>query len=145
MLSARDTALVKCMHPQKNAWSWHDRDYVDEICDWRLFTIMENHCDNRQLRLKSIIATTLLPSIWRMIEEPAIGLFICGCGEETSNITKGVFTMVFCGVFAAEVFCDALGVVWCSIAVNLLLRPLISVICIMKKDKVSLKETSGHA
>ena len=53
----------------------------------------------------------VLPSAWKMIEEPTIGLFICGCGEETSNITKGVFTMVFCGLLVAEVFCDVLGVV----------------------------------
>ena len=44
-------------------------------------------------------------------------------------------------MLAAEV----LGVVRGSIAVNLLLRPLIPVMCVTKEEKVSLKETSGHA
>ena len=74
----------------------------------------------------------MLPSVWKTIEEPTIGLSIRGCDEETSNIAKGVFTIVL----GAVVFCDVLGVVGYSMAASLLLRPLIPVICVMKEDKV---------
>ena len=74
----------------------------------------------------------VLPSVWKMIEEPAIGLSIRGCEEETSNIAKGVFTIVL----GAVVFCDVLGVVGYSMAASLLHRPLIPDICVMKADKV---------
>ena len=74
----------------------------------------------------------MLPSAWRTVEEPIIGLSILGCGEETSNIATGVFTIGLGGV----VFCVVLGAVGYSIATSLLLRPLIPVICVMKEDKV---------
>ena len=74
----------------------------------------------------------MLPSAWRTVEEPIIGLSILGCDEEASNIATGVFTIGLGGV----VFCVALGAVGYSIATSLLLRPLIPVICVMKEDKV---------
>ena len=74
----------------------------------------------------------MLPSAGRTVVEPIIGLSILGCGEETSNIATGVFTIGLGGV----VFCVALGAVGYSIATSLLLRPLIPVMCVIKEDKV---------
>ena len=74
----------------------------------------------------------MLPSAWRMVEEPIIGMSFLGCDKETSNIAKGVFTIGLGGV----VFCVVLGAVGYSIATSHLLCPLIPVICVMKEDKV---------
>ena len=78
----------------------------------------------------------MLPSVWKMIEEPTIGLSIRGCDEETSNIAKGVFTIEL----GAVVFCGVLGAVGYSMAASLLLRRLIPVIqCVTKLLLPSLK------
>ena len=74
----------------------------------------------------------MLPSAWRTVEEPIIGLSILGCDEETSNIAPGVSTIGLGGV----VFCVALGAVGYSIAASLLLLPLMPVMCVIKDDKV---------
>ena len=65
---------------------------------------------------RCVIGTSgsVLPSVWKTIEEPTIGLSIRGCDEETSNIAKGVFTIVL----GAVVFCDVLGVVGYSMAAS---------------------------
>jgi len=83
----------------------------------------------------------VLPSAWRTVEEPIIGPSIIGCVEDTSNIAPGVSAIGLCGV----VLCGVLGAVGYSIAASLLLLPLMPVMCVIKADKVKLKDTSGHA